>query len=88
MVQAAAGKICEVWPENHLALVLLQKLGTQWLWNGAATLRLGLNYSAVEATARMAQIEMTPDLLARLQLMEVSALSAWVQRAVKGGRHD
>ena len=39
--------------------------------------QLGLDYAGTEALARMMQIEITPDRLDQLQLLETTCLQAW-----------
>lgn len=70
----------EVWPENHRAFMLFQRMENQWNWiagmGGAA--RIGLNLLVVPVlTARMGLTdEEYDDLLDDLQAMERAAIAA------------
>lgn len=64
---------------------LLLATQTQWHMLSLATLssasvvRTGLNYAAIEPAARMAGIDVTPDVFSRLRILESEALVAWSQ---------
>lgn len=70
----------EVWPENHTAYMLFQRMGNQWNWvagmGGAA--RVGLNLLVLPIfTDRMNLTdEEYDDLLYDLQAMEQAAIAA------------
>lgn len=58
-------------------------LATQWRYASAGMaggFRMGLEYQAIEATARMLRVEVTPDIFDDLRLMESEALSVWSRR--------
>jgi len=65
------------------AVGLFMALATQWRWAGAGlagAFRLGLDYNAVEPTARMLRVELTPTVFNDLRVMETEALSVWSKR--------
>lgn len=49
-------------------------LDTQWRCHPMTGTRLGIDYSAIEPTARMMEIKMTPQLLPDIRAMELAAL--------------
>lgn len=63
----------EVHPDNWEIVQLFLALSTQWVIAGMGSY-VGINYCAVEPTARLAGIEMTPDVFGGLRLMESAAL--------------
>jgi hypothetical protein len=66
--------------ELQKPVCLFFALGTQWRHAGMTGLRIGLDYTAIEATARMLDIEMTPQLLVDLRVMEDEALATWAEK--------
>lgn len=64
----------EVWPENLAPLQLLQGLASQWvIVMGSKPYHVGLNYAAIEPTARALGIQISPGLFRRLQHAEARA---------------
>jgi hypothetical protein len=61
---------------NWQALRLFHASLTQWRHAGLSGMPSGLDYPGVEAAARMAAIDVTPDLFRRLRVMERAALAA------------
>lgn len=61
-------------------MTLFFALGTQWRWlsvpMSGVTLRMGIDYGAVAATALLVGTVMTPQLFADIRVMESAALSA------------
>ena len=49
-------------------------MGTQWNWAGMDGARVGLKYEALEPTARIARIDVTPRVFADLKVIEREAL--------------
>lgn len=68
-----------VWPEHVEAVAAFLVVREQWRviprW-GAPPIYQALDYTACEATWRMAGIEMTPELFADLRLVEAGARAA------------
>jgi hypothetical protein len=75
----AADEAIELAPDEADAFSLFRTLGTQWRHHAMTGMRLGIDYAAVEPTARMLGVTMTPALLLDLQLMEAAALDAWAE---------
>ena len=61
-------------PENHAVVRLFERSFTQRLYAGAAGVCVGLDYTGVEATARMTQTETTGAMIDDLRLMEAEML--------------
>ncbi|ARR57000.1 hypothetical protein HY78_00500 [Rhizorhabdus wittichii DC-6] len=55
-------------------------MSTQWRVDSFSGSRLGIDYSAVPATAQMLGIELTPAAFHDLRIMEAEALSAFAVR--------
>ncbi|WP_347278607.1 DUF1799 domain-containing protein [Plasticicumulans sp.] len=74
----------EVWPCNWPAVQVFCACATQWRWLQSATeaVRIGLEYTAVEAVMRMRRVPARerPAVLARVQVMEREALRVWERR--------
>lgn len=68
------GDVFRVYPENTAAARLFYASATQWQRNPMTGELWGLNYAGVEAAARLAGIEATPELFGDLQLIEQGAL--------------
>lgn len=72
-----------VHPDNETAVRLFLALATQWrsqslsTMTRAALIRTGLDYAAIEPTARMTRLELSADDFGRLRIMEAEALTAW-----------
>ncbi|HEY9081344.1 DUF1799 domain-containing protein [Magnetovibrio sp.] len=62
-------------PANADAVRLFVMLKTQWRFAGLDGAPMGLDYQAIEPTARLAGIETTPKLFNKLRVMEYAALS-------------
>lgn len=63
------------------AAVLFLALETQWRTGGMAAAFTGLDYAAIEPTARLAGIALDPRLFLDLRTMEHEALKAFAERA-------
>lgn len=61
-------------------MALFFALDTQWRRAGMSGERLGIDYGAVEPTARMMGVEMTPLRLSDLRIMEAAALEQFARR--------
>ena len=78
-----ADPVFRVHPDNVVAVRVLNAMMTQWnvvalsTFGSARIIRTGLKYEAIETTARMAGLEMTPADFARLRTMETAAIEAW-----------
>lgn len=68
------------------AVGLFLALDTQWQFAGMGGMRTGLNYTAIEPTARLRGIELTPGVMADLQIMEQEALRIFAERAIREAR--
>jgi hypothetical protein len=58
-------------------------LQTQWRWTSAGmagALRMGIDYNAIEPTARMLRVELTDDVFDDLRVMEGEALVVWARK--------
>lgn len=75
----------ELAPDEWEAVSLFFALDTQWRRAGLAGERAGLDYAAVEPTARMLGIDVKPRLLHDLRAMEDAALAAFAERARRRG---
>jgi hypothetical protein len=90
---ASAGEPADelaVHPDNVTAARLFLAAGTQWRrtamagMGGAAVWREGLDYTGVEAAARLAGLTVTPDDFEALRLIELEVLAADARRARRG----
>lgn len=79
-LQASADQPLELVEEEVEIFGLFLALATQWRRCPFTGSRLGLDYSVIEATARMLDIEMTPGLLTDLTIMEAAALEQLAKR--------
>lgn len=85
----AADDRFEVEAVNAPAVRLFMALQTQWRavsvssWSRVEIRRLGLDYAAIEPTARLAGLELDADDFTRLRVMEVEALTAWNEQAAR-----
>lgn len=73
-------------PANETAVRLFLSMGTQWRLAGVGTMqraliiRTGLDYGAIEVTARLlGQDAPTPDTFARLRILEGAAIEAMAE---------
>lgn len=70
-------------PANENAVRLFLAMATQWRCQSLNTMarativRTGLDYPALEPTARLAGLELAEDDFVRIRLMEGEALTAW-----------
>ena len=55
-------------------------LTTQWRYAGASGVRVGLDYSAIEPTLRLAGLAPAPALFADLRAMEAAALAVFADK--------
>ena len=69
----------EIGPDELDAVRLFFTLGSQWRVHAATGVRLGLEYTAVPATAGMLGVTMTPALFDDLRVMEGAALAAFAR---------
>lgn len=72
--------VLEIGADERDAALLFLRLGTQWRYLGLHPVRCGLEYAAIEPTARMLKIAMTTQLFDDLQLMEREALREFARR--------
>lgn len=76
-----------VLPANETAVRLFQALQTQWRTTAISTMakavivRTGLEYTAIEPTARMSGLALEGDDFIRLRVMETAALNAFHDEA-------
>lgn len=79
----------EVHEDNLETVLLFDALGSQWRFAGLQAVRIGLDYGAIEPTARMLGVEMTPVRFTEIRLMEQVAcreLAKAASRGSAGGR--
>lgn len=67
----------EIGPDEIDAVRLFYSLGSQWRLHGYSGARLGIEYAAIQPTALMMGISMTPQLFFDLRVMEGAALAAF-----------
>lgn len=83
----AVARTFDVFPENAVAVRLFNMVQTQWVTVGLGTMskalmiKTGLDYLRVEATARMARIDLDDKDFDRLRFMEGHALAAFAEEA-------
>lgn len=77
---ASADAVLELPQDEADAVGLFFALDTQWRRCGLSGSRLGLDYSAIEPTARMLEIPVRPQLLTDLRTMEGAALEVLLKR--------
>ena len=65
------------------AIGLFCALDTQWHTAGLAGVRTGLNYAAIEPTARLLGIAVTPRTFLDLKIMEHEALKVQAERLAR-----
>lgn len=66
--------------EEWTAASLLLALDTQWKTAGMAGVITGLDYAAIEPTARLLGIDVTPPVFLALRTMEAEALGVFADR--------
>lgn len=79
--QAQALELTE--EDEGRAAVLFLALGTQWKVAGMTGVALGLDYAAIEPTARMLGMDMTPQIFVDLREMEREALQVMTAKAAR-----
>lgn len=67
----------ELGPDELAPVRLFFTLISHWRVHPATGVRLGLDYAAVQPTAAMLGLTMSPDLFDDLRVMEGAALTAW-----------
>jgi hypothetical protein len=67
--------------EDAAVVGLFFALDTQWRRHPMTGVRLGIDYAAIGPTAQMLEIDVTPQLLPRLRIMESAALEVLAERA-------
>jgi hypothetical protein len=78
-----AATVLPIHPDNVTAVKLFQALRTQWRLVPLSTMdraeirQVGLDYAAIEVTARLARLELEENDFARIQIMEAAALTAF-----------
>lgn len=84
---AAPEGVFPILAANEAAVRLFQALQTQWRTTAISTMakamviRTGLEYAAIEPTARMAGLQLEGDDFIRLRVMETAALNAFHDEA-------
>lgn len=73
--QAQEADEFEVWAENWDTVQLFLLVQTQWR-TGSMGGVIGLDYDAVESGARLAKVDVTPEMFEGLRIMESSAVNA------------
>jgi len=68
-------------PDEATAFSLFVALGTQWERHGMTGLRLGISYTAIQPTAQMLGVSMTPRLFNDIRTMERAALDEFARAA-------
>lgn len=70
----------QIWPDMRESVALFFNLATQWRWSSAGMAgawRVGLDYPAVEVTARLSGLDMTPAVFSDIRILEQEALRVW-----------
>lgn len=65
------------------AVGLFLALDTQWRWTAvglAGSIRTGLDYQTVAATADLSGVTMTPQLFSDIRTLELAALEVWSKK--------
>lgn len=83
MQERRAADVLELAPDEASAFALFAALGTQWRHHAMTGIRMGLDYTAIPATAAMMAIDMTPGLLVDLRVMEHEALAVFAERSAR-----
>lgn len=66
-------------PDEVIPFSLFAALGTQWDRHAMTGMRLGISYAAIQPTAQMLGIPMTPALFNDLRAMERAALDEFAR---------
>ena len=69
--------------EEALTVALFLAMGTQWRTAGMAGVRVGLDYSQIDATAQLCGVEMSPARFGQLREMEIEALTSWSEQRAR-----
>jgi len=69
-------EVVAIHPDNVETVTLFAALSTQWRHAGLTGVRIGLDYQAIEPTARMLGITLNPNIFSGLRVMEMEALAA------------
>lgn len=67
--------------DEYEVVSLFLALDTQWRRHPMSGARLGIDYTAIEPTARLMGLEAVPGLLPDLRVMEIAALDVLAARA-------
>lgn len=70
----------EVWAENWEAMTVWLAMGTQWRVAGLTGLPIGLDYAALPVVTGALGLRLDEGLLARLRVMEDTAVQELVKR--------
>lgn len=69
-----------IWPDMVDSVALFFALATQWIWASggmAGAWRVGINYQAIEPTAQLSGLSVTPTVFEDIRTLEQEALSVW-----------
>lgn len=72
-----------VWPDMVDAFALFTSMATQWRWISAGmagSFQSGLDYAALDATARAIGVQLTPHVFSDVRTLESEALKVWSKR--------
>lgn len=71
-----------VWPDMHAGVAIFLSLSTQWRMSSgmAGTFATGLDYQAIEPTARMIGVELSPAVFSDVRALESASLQIWNAR--------
>jgi hypothetical protein len=72
-----------IWPDMQPAVSVFFGMRTQWRWVGAGmagAFRTGLDYGALSSVAAIAKVDVTPLVLADLQVLESAAVEQWSRK--------
>lgn len=60
-------------------VTLFFALDTQWRRHAMSGLRIGIDYAAIRPTAELYQLDLTPDMMADIRMMEAAALAQFAE---------
>lgn len=69
-----------LWDVNAPVFRLFDALGTQWRCAGMGGARAGLDYTAIEPTARLVKVDLVDGVFDGLRAMEHAALDVWAEK--------
>jgi hypothetical protein len=71
-----------VWPDMQAGVAIFMSLSTQWrMASGlSGTFATGLDYQAIEPTARMIGVELSPAVFSDVRALESASLQIWNAR--------